>query len=107
MRLRYWPALVLVAAVLLLPSAAPKVWAQSLTGSIVGNVTDSSGASVPDAAVTITETGTQQIRRSTTNTVGSYDFEAVQPGQYDVKISKTGFITTTKTQVTLVADTVV
>jgi len=106
MKLRNRYAVVLAGAVVLLPTTQ-NAWAQSLTGSIVGNVSDSSGAAVPDAAVTITETGTQQTRSGTTSATGSYDSEAAQPWQYNVKISKAGFVTTTKTQVTLVADTVV
>ena len=76
-----WGSVLVVAIlVLLLPPTTQKAWGQALTGSIVGNVTDSSGAAVPDAAVTITETGTQQVRSGPTQRAGSYDFEAVQPG---------------------------
>ena len=67
-------------AALLLPPTTQEARAQALTGSIVGNVTDSSGGSIPYAAVTITETGAEQVRAGTTNATGSYDFDAVQPG---------------------------
>jgi hypothetical protein len=94
------------ALVLLVPATMQTAWGQALTGSIVGNVLDNSGAAVPGAEVTITETGKQQVRNALTDAVGRYDFEAVQPGVYDVSISKPGFRTATTSQVTLIADQV-
>jgi ethanolamine utilization microcompartment shell protein EutS len=104
--LRWGSVFGMAAVVLLVPPTMQTAWGQALTGSIVGNVLDNSGAAVPGAAVTITETGKQQVRSSLTDSAGRYDFEAVQPGVYDVKISKAGFMTATKSQVTLVADQV-
>src|SRR5262249_21932144 len=94
---------VLVAGFLFLQPLAQRTSGQALTGSIVGNVTDRTGASVPDAAVTITDTGTQQTRSALTNSTGSFSFDAVQPGRYDLRVSKTGFVTTTRTNMTLEA----
>ena len=61
------------------------------TGSILGNVTDSSGGSVVGATVTITETGTNTQRVLTTDTAGRYVANVLQLGTYSVKVSAQGF----------------
>ena len=87
----------LCSAVLLL-SSAPTAWAQSTsTGTVVGNVTDPSGAVVPGATVTLTDTNTKTSRTTTTNQAGRYIFVDVAPGPYELNIAKQGF-STTKTQ---------
>lgn len=67
--------------------------AQVLYGSIVGAVTDQSGAGIPNAAITAINKQTGVQRKTTTNDSGSYNFAAVQPGNYEVKITKDGFRT--------------
>jgi hypothetical protein len=67
--------------------------AQTLFGGIVGTATDASNAAVPQAMVTITNKGTGQQRQATTNDVGQFNFVAVVPGTYEVRISKEGFRT--------------
>src|SRR5689334_19888234 len=61
---------------------------QAVTGSIVGNVTDASGASVAGAKVTITETDTGIARTATTNSEGGYVVTYLQPGRYKVEVEK-------------------
>jgi len=61
------------------------------TGVIVGTVTDPSGAAIAGATVTLTDTATSAERTAITNDSGRYDFPNVQPGKYNVTISKTGF----------------
>jgi hypothetical protein len=70
---------------------APRADAQVLYGSIVGAVTDSSGASVPGATVTIVNTQTNLTRTAVSNETGTYSFTNVLPGPYDVKVSLQGF----------------
>jgi hypothetical protein len=65
--------------------------AQVLYGSVVGVVKDAQGASVPGATVTITNKETNLTLDTTTNPEGGYSFTNVLPGQYDVKVSLTGF----------------
>lgn len=60
-------------------------------GSVVGSVTDPSGASVVDAAVTLTNLGTNEARSTTTGTTGNYTFPNVSAGRYRLEIEKTGF----------------
>jgi len=67
---------------------------QSSAGTVTGTVTDSSGAAVPDAAVTLTDAATGGARSATTNDKGTYIFPYVNPGSYSVKVSKQGFKTT-------------
>ncbi|PYV44280.1 MAG: hypothetical protein DMG06_07100 [Acidobacteria bacterium] len=67
------------------------MFGQATTGAILGTVTDSSGAIVPDAEVTITNTATQQARVLRTAASGLYVAEALSAGSYDVTIKKEGF----------------
>jgi carboxypeptidase family protein len=67
------------------------------TGSIVGTVTDPSGAVVSGAKVTITNTATGQIIDQTTNASGAFNSGAVSPGTYKVAVSNKGFSTTSTT----------
>ena len=65
--------------------------AQVLYGSIVGNVTDSTGAAVPGATVTIEQTETKLTRELVTDAAGAYHFTAVPSGTYNVTVTMTGF----------------
>ena len=86
--------LIFCSAVVWLSSAAP-AWAQSTsTGTVAGSVTDSSGAVVAGATVTLTDIATKASRAETTNAAGRYVFVDVTPGIYNVAISKAGFATT-------------
>jgi hypothetical protein len=61
------------------------------TGSITGTVRDNSGAVVPNASVTITNTQQGTVYKTTTNADGQYLQAAIPPGTYDVNITATGF----------------
>jgi len=67
------------------------VQGQSTYGSVSGAVTDSTGAAVVGAQVTLTNTGTSEKHTQTTNDQGTYSFVNVIPGQYRLDIEKTGF----------------
>ena len=83
--------LVLCLSLLLTISVAP-LWAQSTsTGSLFGQVTDPTGASVVGATVTMTDTSTGIARTVTSNETGRYIFVNVTPGKYDLSITKRGF----------------
>ena len=77
-------------AVLLTFSNLPAT-AQVLFGSVVGSVTDATGASVPGATVRITEISTNDSRTVQTNESGAYTVSTVPAGTYRVEISKGGF----------------
>src|SRR6516225_1191158 len=60
-------------------------------GTMIGQVTDQSGAVVPDVTITITDAATKAIRTTTTNSAGRYVFVNVTPGSYNVTFTKAGF----------------
>ncbi len=69
--------------------------AQVATGAILGTVTDPSGAVVPTASVTVTDTSTGRVWHVTTDSSGSYDVEAL-PAEgtlYNVSVTTKGFKT--------------
>jgi Carboxypeptidase regulatory-like domain/Photosynthesis system II assembly factor YCF48/Putative zinc-finger len=63
----------------------------SKAGEIRGVVVDPSGAVIPDAKVTITNTATRVSIVSATNTAGLYDVSSVPIGPYTITVSKSGF----------------
>ena len=68
--------------------------AQSITsGDVTGTVTDPSGAGVPNAAVTLTNTNTNAGQSTATNQAGSYRFAFLPPGTYSVTVRAQGFRT--------------
>src|ERR1700743_825330 len=70
--------------------AVGQLRAQS-TGIIRGTATDSTGAAVPDASVTVTNTETGQVRNATTTGSGVFDFPDLPIGNYTIMVSKAGF----------------
>jgi hypothetical protein len=69
------------------------VFAQAPTGVISGTVTDQSGAVIPGATVTVTESATGKIRTLTTNSAGLYSAAALLAGEYEVRAEAPGFRT--------------
>jgi hypothetical protein len=65
--------------------------AQGTTSRVAGTVTDTSGAFVPGATVTLTNDATGVSFTTVTNASGAYAFEAVQVGRYTVAIELQGF----------------
>src|ERR1035438_7185726 len=70
-------------------------------GQITGEVSDPTGALVPNASVTVTNTATNVARTTTTNTSGLYSFPALTPGMYQVKAVASGFQTAVTSDVEL------
>jgi hypothetical protein len=67
------------------------VCAQVLYGSIVGTVTDDTGAGVPKAVVMVTNTSTGLSRQATADDTGYYAIQNLPEGVYDLSISSSGF----------------
>jgi hypothetical protein len=68
------------------------VFAQStVTGAISGRVTDPQGAIVPNATVTVTNTGTNGVVTVNANDDGGYRASNLQPGTYRVETTVSGF----------------
>jgi hypothetical protein len=70
---------------------ATSVRAQVAGGTLSGNVTDKSGAAIPNASVTIRNTQTGQLRTLLSNTEGFFSAPNLNPGTYEVKTSAAGF----------------
>jgi len=100
------PFLLAFAAVLMLVGLPgnQSLLAQGITGTITGIVTDSSGAIVSGAAVTVRNLGTNATRTVTTSDIGSYSVTQLPPGQYSVRADKPGFKTFEDSNVTLQID---
>lgn len=81
-------ALVLfLAGIIMVPGAR----GQAVTGTLVGTVTDPTGAVVANAPVSITNEGTAAVASSTSNESGNYNFTFLPPGAYTVTITASGF----------------
>src|SRR5205807_2261631 len=66
---------------------------------IAGETRDTSGAVIPEAKITATNTGTNAQRTAVTNTAGEYAFPSLPPGVYNVKAEKPGFKSLVRSQV--------
>ncbi len=64
---------------------------QEITGTISGTVTDSSGAVIPNASVTVTNLNTKAARNTTTTSAGVFFFTSLPIGDYELKVTKEGF----------------
>jgi hypothetical protein len=93
-----WSALI---SLLVLAAGPASLYAQVDTGSISGTVRDSSGAVIPDAAITLQNPSTGLIFRATTNSVGLYQFSAIRIGTYTLSVEAKGFSKATQENVSL------
>jgi hypothetical protein len=94
-----------VAVGLMALSTAPAI-AQVLYGSMVGTISDPTGAVVPKTTVTITNNDTGQSREAVTDEGGRYTFLNVIPGRYDLKVVAQGFRPVTRTSIDVSINTV-
>ena len=78
----------MLTAILAIPTLAS---AQAVTGTLLGNVTDATGAAVPGATITATETQTNISRTTVTNEAGNYIFSSLKNGTYTVEAEVQGF----------------
>lgn len=65
--------------------------AQSIYGTITGTVTDATGAVVPNATVTLTNSSSRDVRRTVTDSDGYYSFSSVPAGTYELLTDAAGF----------------
>jgi hypothetical protein len=80
---------------------AKTLHAQVYLGSIQGQVTDPSGAKIPNATVTVEDVGTHFKTKATTNAAGNYTLAGLTPGTYVVTSTARGFKTATRQDVVL------
>jgi hypothetical protein len=99
---RTFAAMIAFAVMLLAGSSAS---AQVLYGSITGTVTDRSGAVIPNAAVTITNQGTGEVRTEKASADGLYNFLDVLPGVYTLSVAQQGsFAGSTQKDISLIVN---
>ena len=73
-------------------------------GSLSGLVTDSSGAAVPSASVTLTNTATGVVLQGQTSSSGLYSFLSLIPGTYRLEVSQSGFSKSVRDNITVSVD---
>src|SRR4051812_41241501 len=83
------------------------VHAQVLYGSMVGVVTDPTGAAVPNAAITVTNNDTGLTVTDKTDEAGRFSVPNLAPGRYDLKVVASGFRAYTRTGMIVSANTAV
>jgi hypothetical protein len=84
--------LLLVALTMVTLTLAPAAGGQNISGEVDGVVTDSSGALVPGATITITDLGTKRISRTlTADAHGSYAATLLAVGAYSISVTAPGF----------------
>ncbi|MBV8514264.1 MAG: carboxypeptidase regulatory-like domain-containing protein, partial [Acidobacteria bacterium] len=70
---------------------AAEGWGQNVYGTIAGTVTDTSGAAISGAALTLTNLDNAEKRNIETDTSGNYAFVNIAPGHYKLEAEKAGF----------------
>src|SRR6266571_4777405 len=93
--MRTWVACVGMMVVLCSGFAVRPLAAQSVYGSLVGNVTDATGGALPGATVAATQVETNLKREVVTNATGSYSIPNIPSGTYQVVVTLAGFQTFT------------
>jgi hypothetical protein len=94
-----WAAILCLITPLVLMSS--RVSAQAISAELVGTVQDPSGAAIPNAKVTATNTATDEHHVTQSNQTGGYFLSNLPPGNYSLTAEATGFRTLTQTGVLL------
>ena len=81
------------------------LFGQAVSATVVGTVTDATGAVVVGAKVTLTESNTNISRTGQTNESGNYVFPDLPPGTYSVAVEMTGFKKQEQQNIGLLVDT--
>src|SRR5215468_7729496 len=85
---RYAHVLLIAAIVCFAPS---DIFGQGIRATVVGRVTDQSGAIVPGVKITITNAATNESRSAVTSDTGDYALPQLPPGDYNLTTEMTGF----------------
>src|ERR1035437_2305344 len=88
-------------ATFLLCLSIPVLFGQSERGTISGTVTDSTGAAVPLAKVTVTNTATNTVISTLSGPAGDQTIPNLPSGQYNARFEKEGFASAARTGITL------
>src|SRR4030088_277030 len=90
MRFSSGPTLALALCATVLPSVVP-LRGQTLTGTILGTITDQSHAVIPGVQVGVTDVNTNYHRTETSNDSGFFAFGNLDPGNFRGDVEHTGF----------------
>lgn len=97
-----WGRLVLISALALFLSTASH--AQAVFGTIFGSVTDNTGAAIPGATITITDTNKGTSVTATANEAGEFTVGHLIPDTYDLSVTNAGFKTFESKGIVVYAD---
>jgi hypothetical protein len=100
-----WKYLALALLLAALGGAGTAAMAQAIYGSIYGQITDPSGAAIPNATVTVTDEAKGTSVQATANGSGEYQVLHLIPDVYDVEVSATGFGKAQSKSIRVSADT--
>lgn len=96
---------ILIAAVMLTFLTVSMAVAQNATGAINGTVTDPNEAVISNATVTVTNKANGAVRKFLTSGEGTFWFETLLPGEYEVKVEAPGFTSQIKMAIVRVGNT--
>ena len=88
-------------AMLMVTIGAQRLNAQAATATVSGTVTDSSGAAIPDAAISMRNTATDVTRSIVSDGQGRYNVPDLAIGNYDIQAVKQGFQTVVRRAIVL------
>ena len=83
--------IVIAVAITCLALFVPRTLSGQASAGITGTITDSSGAVVANANVTVTNEGTTVADHTVSSSAGTYSFKGLPPGKYDLTVEATGF----------------
>jgi Carboxypeptidase regulatory-like domain len=90
MRKSFSPPVLALLVLTFVVLGASLCWGQ-FSGSVQGSVQDPSGAAVPKATVELLNLKTSNLRTTTADAAGNYDFESIAPGDYKITVEASGF----------------
>ena len=100
-KLNFWAAV----SFLVILVSGQAGWSQAVTATLVGTVTDTTGAVVANATVTLTNRSTSAVSTQQTNASGGYQFTFLTPGAYNISVSDAGFKNAERSNVTVLVNT--
>src|SRR6476661_10191316 len=92
----------IIAALVLLVSGV-SAFAQTSKGFVAGSIVDPQGAAIGGATIKLTNTSTGISRETVSTLDGTFRVDAIDPGNYTIEVSQTGFKTVTRENVVVVA----
>ena len=78
--------------------------AQTISGSILGTVTDATGAAIPGASIQLTASSSGAVRATTSDARGDFSFNALQPDTYVLTVTAKGFSRFQRSDINLLPD---